>query len=608
MVHTFFPFFFVTQNLNRLALTIQWLLPYIIVLQFLFLLAWLWFVTRTEYFSNIFSGVVIFTVLSYAAYLLVEHYSPVFAAGLIHNPVFVKLSGKLYNHLDLKYLNKRLLIVNLSAVFLGSLWIYNYRSIYPKIQEKIYVLKRRLYDNGKADNIPAVKDLPEYLSPGKFFFGLSDQGPVYLSCKDLTLHVQVVGPSGAGKTKSVLFPLAMQAIKQGVPLIFVDGKGDSALIRDFMAADPEILVFSPLTPLKSHSYNPLTSSNDSAELMNMLAAGLDIDAPGEAKYYTDIQKKYLLSLISLFISTGKRFNFSDIVDFTNFDACRGKVCDMPVSVLHKQDLTAFWERLSKNQKELIGLITLIDQLFVSDERISGIVNSYNPDIDIKSIMTQGKRAIFSFSTGKKAQTNEALAKMVLADIANAVGERHAGGDTGFMLLILDEFGQYASPSFDKFISTCRSANVGVVLSHQSNAQLHTKDGSDRLAQIVRENTATKVILRQAEEADFWAETFGTKSAFKHTEQTEGGAFGTEKISETGSIREVDEFIVHPNAFRQLPVGRAVFKSKHNLPVLINCGMWPVNNIEEVKLYVPQKDAIEGLNLRAGRLNKIAGGI
>jgi adenine-specific DNA glycosylase len=170
-----------------------------------------------------------------------------------------------------------------------------------------------------------------------------------------------------------------------------------------------------------------------------------------------------------------------------------------------------------------------------------------------------------------------------------------------MLLILDEFGQYASDSFDKFISTCRSANVGVVLSHQTNAQLKTKDGSDRLAVIVRENTATKVILRQSEEADFWAQIFGTKSAYKHTEQTEGSSFGTQKVSQMGTIREVDEFIVHPNTFRQLPVGRAVFKTAEKTPVVINCGMWLVKAHGEIKLNYSRSSEFSGLNLRAERL-------
>lgn len=275
--------------------------------------------------------------------------------------------------------------------------------------------------------------------------------------------------------------------------------------------------------------------------------------------------------------------------------------------LYKEDIKTFFSRLSANEKELIGLTTILDQLFVADTRISGLINSYNPDIDIKTVMRGKKRALFSFSTGKKAQTNEALAKMVLSDIANAVGERQASGENAFMLLILDEFGQYVSESFDKFISTCRSANVGVVLSHQTNAQLMTRDGSDRLAIVVRENTSSKVIFRQAEESSFWAETFGTKSAFKHTEQTEAGSFGTQKVSQMGTIKEVDEFIIHPNTLRQLPVGRAVFKTADQLPVVVNCGMWPVSGKVEENMPMTRADETNGLNLRAERLNEKQGG-
>ncbi|MFH1367875.1 MAG: type IV secretion system DNA-binding domain-containing protein [Elusimicrobiota bacterium] len=518
------------------------------------------------------------------------------------SPAFLLVFSKVLAKGSLKAVNLWLLAINCGFVVLCIVWIYMYRRFYPAVQKWLYQFKRRINDKAVGKGIPVVTDFSKHIKEGSYFFGLAENGPVYLDKGALTHHVQVVGPSGTGKTKSILFPLAMQAIRNGVPMVFIDGKGDTSLIRDFLSVDPEMLVFNPLDPERSHSYNPLCCSDDPTELMNMIAAGLDLNAPGEAKVYTDIQKKYLLVLLSLFLSTGKKFSFTDILEFSNYPDVRNYVLKISKNTFHKEDLKAFSGRLSKNEKELIGLTTLVDQLFVADPKISGLINSYNPDIDIKTVMSSNKRAIFSFSTGKKAQTNEALAKMVLSDLANAVGERHVKGQNDFMLLILDEFGQYVSESFDKFISTCRSANVGVVLSHQTNAQLKTKEGSDRLAVIVRENTATKVILRQSEEASFWAETFGTDKTFKHTEQTESGSFGTQKVTEMGSMREVEEFIVHPNIFRQLPVGRAVFKTADKHPMIINCGMWPIDTYSDITILSPHKEMnAEGLNLRTERL-------
>ena len=573
------------------------------IVQILLCLGWLWFLTKLEYFKNLFLGFGLISVTIGSYLFFVAKFNPVDFAQISRSASLRAVTPGWLAGADWKTLNLWALAINAGLIVLGLIVIYLYRKLSPIIQEKIYALKQRLYAKPADKDLPVVEDVANEVRPGLFFFGVSKDGPVYLDKKALTHHVQVVGPSGTGKTKSILFPLAMQAVKEGIPLIFVDGKGDAGLIKDFQAVDSGVLVFNPLDPEHSNSYNPLCSSIDPAELMNMLAVALNLDAPGEAKVYTDIQKKYLLSLLALFLSTGKPFSFTDILEFSSYVDSREPVLKQSSEQLYKEDIKVFFSRLSKNEKELIGLTTILDQLFVADARISGLINSYTPDIDIKTIMTENKRALFSFSTGKKAQTNEALAKMVLSDIANAVGERQSKGQNDFMLLILDEFGQYVSGAFDKFISTCRSANVGVILSHQTNAQLITRDGSDRLAVVVRENTATKVIMRQAEEASFWAETFGTAKTFKYTDQVADGAFGTQGVTGTGSLREVDEFHVHPNVFRQLPVGRAVFKTADKLPVVINCGMWSVTEkVKEIKPNLKMKES-KGLDLRTERLNE-----
>lgn len=326
-----------------------------------------------------------------------------------------------------------------------------------------------------------------------------------------------------------------------------------------------------------------------------------MNAPGEAKVYTDIQKKFLATLLHIFLETGQKFNFCDIVEFINHKEARDIVYAYIKDDFYKNEMLIFLARLSKNERELIGLATVLDQLFVSDDKISELINTYEPHISIRKILQEGGAVLFSFSAGMKAQTNEALAKMVLADIANAVGERHASlnQEHKFAMIILDEFGQYVSESFDKFISTARSANVGCILSHQTNAQLETYFSKDRLARVVRENTAGKIIFRQSEEASFWAECFGTKQSVKRTEQVETGPLLTERISTMGSLREVDEFIIHPNVLRKLQTGQAVWKFKDSLPEVISLGLYS-EKFDKVEFEKVEHQKGEGLDLREKR--------
>jgi type IV secretory pathway TraG/TraD family ATPase VirD4 len=559
-----------------------------------------WILTKVKYFGSLFiSGTIIFP-LFYLTFRYLKKLNP----EAMESPVFVKLTPlwKMF----LCYAVAVLGLALVGSFVLLLLYFFLIRRIIAKINELAYKHKIRLFESKEDEFKKFSFDVKEYFVKGKFFIGLNkNKKPIYLSPTDLTTHIQVVGPSGVGKTVSTLFPLAVQCLLQGYPLIFVDGKGDAKLKTQLYAFCKKMGIkmyfFDTLQPDYSHTYNPLVGSTDPNELTNLLAVGLNLNAPGEAKVYTDIQKKFLSTLLHLFVETRQKFNFCDVIEFINHKEARDIVYQCITDDFYKNEMIIFLSRLSKNERELIGLATILDQLFVSDEKIFMLINTYEPDIDIRRILREGGAVLFSFSAGMKAQTNEALAKMVLADIANAVGERHASFEQNhkFAMIVLDEFGQYVSESFDKFISTARSANVACILSHQTNAQLETYFSKDRLARVVRENTSGKIIFRQSEEASFWAETFGTKQSVKRTEQVETGAMLTEKISTMGSLREVDEFIIHPNVLRKLQVGQAVWKFQDQLPEVISLGMFNVDT-KDVKFERVEHKMGEGLNLREKR--------
>jgi len=503
------------------------------------------------------------------------------------------------------FLKKAVWVTPLAGVGI-VLIIILFRWASQKFAENLSGRKKRIFEREREEKIPKYDYSPQkyFVNDDKYFIGLeTDKDPVYITENELTRHIQVVGPSGTGKTVSALLPLAVQAIRKQYPVIFIDGKGDAGLTEQFKAIYHDLKLFCPILPEHSNTYNPLLSSQDANELTNLLSVGMNIKQEGDAKVYTDIQKKFLGTLLHLFVATGKNFCFTDIVEFMNYKQTRNKIVyPLARESLYKTEMDTFFEKLSQNEKELIGLSTDLDRLFVMDNKISSLINTYNSEIKIKSILKDGGVVLFSFSAGTKAETNEALAKMVLADLANAVGERHAtlGGKHKFVLVILDEFGQYATDDFDKFISTARSANVGCVLSHQTNAQLETYRGGDKLARIVRENTSSKIIFRQMEEAGFWAECFGTKGSIKRTEQTEMGELLTEQVSDMSTLREVDEFMIHPNTFKNLQTGQAIWKSGHTAPVALNLGMLNIENKAcEKKKHAGQG---EGLRLREQRLN------
>ncbi|HAX61516.1 MAG TPA: hypothetical protein DCX95_03010 [Elusimicrobia bacterium] len=574
----------------------------IFVIELLLLTGFLWYIFRNRYFGSLFIAALLFLPGLAAGYVWLVKNQP----QVLSDKIFRRLTPYWGQYLPLVVI-KILPLVLLACAVLFVLFLLAYRFYYKKIAPMLNKLKLKMHDKKAEDFRFLGVDTAEYLNADEFFIGVTtNKAPVYLTPSDLVTHMQVVGPSGEGKTVSILFPLTAQALTQDIPVIFIDGKGDSKLKDELkklcISKNKKMMFFDSLQPSTSATYNPLTSTTDADELSNMLAVALNLNALGDAKIYTDLQKRFLTILLHLFIKTNLRFNFTDIIEFINYPISRDTVYSLANDRFYKEEMEVFLSHVSKAEKELIGLTSLIDQWFVSDPGICEIINTYKPDIEVKDILSKGGAVLFSLSAGKKGDTNQALAKMVLADIYNSVGERHTGSNVGqgFVLVILDEFGQYVSEKFDKFISTARSANVGCVLSHQSNAQLKTQSGDDKLGEIVRDNTSAKVIFRQSEEASSWAEMFGTRPTVKRTEQVITTRFLTEKTSEVGSIQEVDEFIVHPNRMRELKVGQAVFKFKSDPPVVISTGLYPFKNIKLENKPVQHIQG-EGLNLRQKRL-------
>lgn len=127
----------------------------------------------------------------------------------------------------------------------------------------------------------------------------------------------------------------------------------------------------------------------------------------------------------------------------------------------------------------------------------------------------------------------------------------------FFSCILDDFQDYIYEGFGSLLNKSRSANVGVVFSHQALGDLDKV--SEAFRNVVLTNTNIKVVMRMndPETCDHFARTFGTRTTTKITEKTkDGGSTGD------GTVREVEEFNFHPNDFKNLGTGYGIVSIPH----------------------------------------------
>jgi hypothetical protein len=127
----------------------------------------------------------------------------------------------------------------------------------------------------------------------------------------------------------------------------------------------------------------------------------------------------------------------------------------------------------------------------------------------------------------------------------------------FFSCILDDFQDYIYEGFGSLLNKSRSANVGVLFSHQALGDLDKV--SEAFRNVVLTNTNIKVVMRMndPETCDHFACTFGTKTTTKVTQKTKDG-----DSTGDGTARDAEEFNFHPNIFKRLGTGYGVVSIPH----------------------------------------------
>jgi type IV secretory pathway TraG/TraD family ATPase VirD4 len=135
------------------------------------------------------------------------------------------------------------------------------------------------------------------------------------------------------------------------------------------------------------------------------------------------------------------------------------------------------------------------------------------------------------------------------------------GDLRFFSCYLDDFQDYIYRGFGSLLNKSRSANVGIVFSHQALGDLDKV--SEDFRNVVLTNTNIKIVMRNndPETCEYFAKSFGTERSEKKTERRKASPLGETRTGD-GSVREVEQYVYHPNEIRRLGTGEAVVAIPH----------------------------------------------
>jgi hypothetical protein len=310
--------------------------------------------------------------------------------------------------------------------------------------------------------------------------------PVALATRDRFLHLHVMGPTGCGKSSSVLWPLIRQDLESGHGVALIEPKGDLArTVRAYaLALGRTVVYWDPWLP-DCPRFNPL--AGDAAEAAEGLAWALDQLAEAGHPFYAALSRVQLMyAVMALKEAHGEATDLAMVLRFLTEAGFREEtllaVRDPAIRAYFSEQLGGLAERTAHEQRQ--GLIHRL-QLLLVNPRIRRCLGA-PADFGSDDVLRRGYVLIAPLSLAHFGQSAAAVGTLLWHQLAQAAYRRGSGLP---FFLYLDEFHQYVTPDVGDFLALARGYNVGLVLAHQDLGQL-----TPQLAQGVLANARQRLIF------------------------------------------------------------------------------------------------------------------
>ena len=399
--------------------------------------------------------------------------------------------------------------------------------------------------------------------------------PVCLDAAALRTHGVVIGPTGVGKTQALErviygFTGAPAARDLHLPAVVIDMKADPELASTLATiATQTARRFHQVTvDATATSYNPLAGLT-ADEMSDALYETLFAADKNVNLHYATLSRRLLQQACRVCVDLADarvarvgggtwQIGLADVADLLNLDTLRSVTPYLTPSVA--TSLTRYLADLDASKTEGdVGDVR--DRVAVIVDTAAGRALDAT-GFQLEQAIRAGDIVCFSLDAAGAPQTARTIGTLAVQDLCAAFGRlaRDGWGKTHMCLTVLDEFSALGTPRVADLYARARSAGGAVLLATQDlDADLEAI--SPQFAASVRTNANMWLVLRQTrgEAADAIARDIGSRLAWKETVQVEDdwdALGGMHAASGVGSLREVDEFILHPNDIKSLPQGGA----------------------------------------------------
>ncbi len=401
--------------------------------------------------------------------------------------------------------------------------------------------------------------------------------PVSIDAAALRTHGVVIGPTGVGKTQALErlvhgFTAAPAARALRLPVVVIDMKADPGLantLRSLAQTTGRVFRHVTATTASPDTYNPLAglTADEAADSLYETLFASDTSAN---MHYATLSRRLLQQATRVLDDLNAhgvrkpgggawRMSLADVTALLSIDELRKAAPYVGSGVA--ASLMRYLDDLDASKGAAADVGDVRDRMAViADTGAGQVLNASG--FRLEDAIRAGDIVCYSLDAAGSPATARAIGTLAVQDLSACFGRlaRDGWGQDHMCLTVLDEFSALASPKVVDLYARARSAGGAVLLATQDlDADLEAV--SPQFAAAVRTNANVWLVLRQTrgEAADAIARDIGSRLAWKETVQVEDDwdvLGGLHAASGVGSLREVDEFILHPNEIKSLPQGGA----------------------------------------------------
>lgn len=338
------------------------------------------------------------------------------------------------------------------------------------------------------------------------------QEKVSLPFKNIFQHFLIIGPTGSGKSESVIKPITRQILKHIIEgtkmgLTIVEPKGD--LVEDVakwcdMVNIPYIRI-DPTLGEESAKFNPLQGD------INMAAEGTravmrKMFGRQEAFFGLVQEMAARNTILLLKRIRGDNLDLNSVRRaLRSHDQMKAYVAELERMYGPEDDLVQYFHhevlggQKDKFQQFAMGLRLQFEDL-MGNEMLERVITG-NSDIDLDKHLEEGGVLLVNTAMGKLGKLGDAFGTFITMHLQNAVFRRPGNEQTRTPhFLLIDEAPRYLNPDFERLLAIGRSFRCACFLALQSLGQLQLDERSG-FTSIVMNNCQNKIVFGGLSEED-----------------------------------------------------------------------------------------------------------